>query len=181
MENKKICRKCNIEKTNESFYKTSKNRDGLSSWCKPCQQEYNKKYDKPEYHKQWIENNKEKNKKIHEEYYLKNKDKMNQQSREYSKSPRGRYLSYLNGARSRNLEFNLTEDEFLSFWQHKCSYCGDPIETIGLDRIDSKKPYSLDNCVPCCYTCNKIKMDMLVEDFLNHIKKIYNEISRNSR
>jgi hypothetical protein len=43
----------------------------------------------------------------------------------------------------------------------------------GLDRIDSSKGHTDDNCVPCCYICNSMKSDMPYEEFRNHIKQVY--------
>lgn len=36
MTNMKICRKCNIEKTEMNFYKAKSNKDGLNNQCKNC-------------------------------------------------------------------------------------------------------------------------------------------------
>jgi hypothetical protein len=92
--------------------------------------------------------------------------------KEKSKKPHRRETVYKSSARSRGHEYTLTHDEFVGFWQKPCSYCGSEIETIGLDRVDSFKGYTLNNVVPCCMRCNRMKMDMTKEQFLNHIKKI---------
>src|SRR6185312_15173254 len=59
-------------------------------------------------------------------------------------------------ARSRNLEFHLTYEEFLQFISNNCFYCDRKAKDIhmGLDRIDSKKHYTKDNVHSCCSTCN---------------------------
>jgi len=36
----KICKKCNIEKTESSFYKQTRRSDGLHPWCKDCCKTY---------------------------------------------------------------------------------------------------------------------------------------------
>ena len=46
----------------------------------------------------------------------------------------------------------------------------------GIDRIDSSKGYSVDNCVPCCAKCNYAKHDLSIDDFKNHIEKIYKHL-----
>ena len=74
--------------------------------------------------------------------------------------------------KKRNIDFNLTEQEFYSFWQKSCTYCGDKIDTIGLDRINSEKGYDMSNLVPCCATCNWMKIDKSTDDWIAHIKKI---------
>ena len=43
----------------------------------------------------------------------------------------------------------------------------------GIDRVDNKIGYELDNCVSCCIKCNKAKSYFGQDEFLNHIKKIY--------
>ena len=94
----------------------------------------------------------------------------------YAKKPESKYSSYKALAKIRSIEFGLTFDEFSTFWQQPCSYCGDDIETIGLDRVDSNGGYFIDNVVSCCITCNKMKMALSAEEFINHIKKILENI-----
>ena len=36
----------------------------------------------------------------------------------------------------------------------------------GIDRINSQKSYTISNCVSCCKTCNVMKLNFSVEDFL---------------
>lgn len=169
----KICSKCKNEKELDDFYPSKKTKDGYNIWCKVCNKEYNKQFKDPERRKKWREDNKEYNKSIHKKYYLANKEKMNLQSTKYLSTPQGKFLSYKNGARRRKINFNLTQEEFNSFWQKDCYYCGDNIQTIGIDRVKSELEYNINNCVPCCYKCNQIKMDMNPISFLDQIEKIY--------
>lgn len=46
------------------------------------------------------------------------------------------------------------------------------INTNGIDRIDSSKGYTLDNCVPCCKKCNIMKLDSSKDDFIAQAYKI---------
>jgi hypothetical protein len=49
----KLCRRCNTEKTKEEFFGNVKRSDGVSTYCKPCQLEYQRqRYNNPENHKQ---------------------------------------------------------------------------------------------------------------------------------
>jgi hypothetical protein len=89
---------------------------------------------------------------------------------------KGKYLQYKNGAKPRNIHFNISFEEFKTFWQQPCHYCGDQIETIGLDRIDNNIGYELYNLRPCCTTCNVAKNDQTEEAFEEHIIKLYNNI-----
>lgn len=92
---------------------------------------------------------------------------------------------YVAGAKRRNLSFDLTFEQFIDLSQKSCYYCGIEPSTIrksdhdngdfiytGLDRKNSKLGYTLDNVVPCCFKCNRMKSDNSIEEFLSHIKKI---------
>jgi hypothetical protein len=43
----------------------------------------------------------------------------------------------------------------------------------GLDRVDRSKGHTSDNVVSCCWDCNRAKGDMTKEDFIIHIKRMY--------
>ena len=45
-----------------------------------------------------------------------------------------------------------------------------PVRINGIDRINSDKGYTIDNCVPCCAQCNHMKLDYTTEEFLTKIK-----------
>lgn len=85
-----------------------------------------------------------------------------------------RYSNYKVTAKGRGIVFDLTKEEFLSFWQKPCTYCGGEILTIGLDRVNNNKGYSLDNVVPCCIICNVMKLNFSRDIFIEHCEKIVN-------
>ena len=59
----------------------------------------------------------------------------------------------------RDIESSLTYADFVAlFKKPECFYCGGV--STGLDRLDNTTRYRLDNCVPCCRTCNCVKGDM---------------------
>lgn len=72
-------------------------------------------------------------------------------------------------------EVNMTFEEFLEFTQiTSCHYCGYKIKwyphhetakktthSYNLDRKNSFKGYSKDNCVVCCKVCNNAKSNLL--------------------
>jgi hypothetical protein len=39
-----------------------------------------------------------------------------------------------------------------------CTYCGTDSQ-LGCDRIDNNRGHSQDNCIPCCFDCNRIRAD----------------------
>ena len=87
-------------------------------------------------------------------------------------TPKRKYSVYKRSAKKRNYPFALTFEEFMTFWQKPCSYCGNPINTIGLDRVDNSMGYSLDNIVSCCFECNEMKNNYTKEELLIRCRKI---------
>ena len=85
------------------------------------------------------------------------------------------YLQYKRGALGKEIVFALTIDEFSQFWKQPCHYCGTSISMIGIDRTDNNKGYVIENCVPCCTTCNKMKRDMEYHDFIDHCSRVSSE------
>ena len=85
-------------------------------------------------------------------------------------------------------------EDFYSISQQPCHYCGENPSNIqnsadkkssenmkkngyftynGLDRIDSTKPHSKENCVACCKYCNYAKRERTVEEFKAWLIKTY--------
>lgn len=80
----------------------------------------------------------------------------------------------------------LTDEELTSIIFSCCTYCGAlPNKTyakcklafIGIDRVDSNKGYTIDNCVPCCMICNRAKNDMPLDEFLVWINQLVNHVN----
>ena len=92
---------------------------------------------------------------------------------------------YVVGALRRNLEWELTYEDTVRLLGDSCFYCGsmpqrivnevlgDPFVCGGIDRLDSEKGYSIENCVSCCSDCNYLKNAMNVNEFLDRIALIY--------
>lgn len=89
-----------------------------------------------------------------------------------------RYQAYRGGAKKRNLDFELTRDEFDIITSKPCHYCGEYSNKYfekpysGIDRIDSSVGYKLDNVVPCCTICNRMKLNYTTDDWLSKMHKI---------
>lgn len=94
--------------------------------------------------------------------------------------------SYRNRAKLKGLSFDLTIEEFKILTKKNCTYCGREPFTIktkvscngiyiynGIDRVDSSKGYIIENCVPCCKICNYAKRKLSLQEFKEHITKIY--------
>ncbi len=172
----KTCTKCNIEKLTTDFYKDKRKTDGLRSWCIECQRidNKNREFKYNETRRKYREENKKESKVKKQQYYQINKERiLNVGSKWRRETFNGRLSSYKRSALKRKIKWSLTNEEFKSFWKLDCSYCGDKISTIGIDRVDSSEGYILSNVVSCCYQCNIIKMDYTEKEFLTKIKQIY--------
>lgn len=97
-------------------------------------------------------------------------DKHKALGRKHRADWKGRLAKYKRQASERNIEFNLTRDEFQSLWGQDCTYCGDKIEGVGIDRVDNKQGYKLSNCVACCQDCNRFKHSQSMEKFIEKCK-----------
>lgn len=84
------------------------------------------------------------------------------------------YKEYIKNATKRNLEILITFDEFTALVTSKCYYCeySKKGETTGIDRINNDIGYILSNCVPCCETCNRMKLYYHPEFFVEKCKII---------
>lgn len=99
-------------------------------------------------------------------------------------------FAYKRRASRKGLEFSLSEDQFLTLVTSNCHYCGQSylsetrvvnkkaVQMLTVDRKDSNKGYTAENCVPACKQCNTIKMDYSYEEFINKINKIAKHLGR---
>jgi len=97
---------------------------------------------------------------------------------------------YVYSAKKRGLEYSLSTDLFRRLLASACDYCGTPsslklnrgmmqrfkahadFRYNGIDRVDSTRGYVPGNVVPCCFVCNRMKLDYSCEKFIDHIKAI---------
>ncbi len=95
------------------------------------------------------------------------------------------FSRYTYSARKRGFEFLLSEEEFKILVIGDCYYCGIPPNHktptrptgeefwySGVDRIDSAKGYTLENCVSCCTDCNFMKHNLSNEVFITKCKLV---------
>ena len=64
------------------------------------------------------------------------------------------------------------------FYNTKCYYCNDDYKGLGIDRINSKLGYVLQNIRPCCKFCNFMKHSSTESEFYNRILKICNNLTK---
>ena len=91
------------------------------------------------------------------------------------------YRNYERTAELKNLDFELSFEEFCEIVQEKCYYCGEFSENkkfIGIDRKDQKQGYVIDNCVSSCEMCNMMKNSLTENMFLKRVEHIltYNKL-----
>lgn len=94
------------------------------------------------------------------------------------------YARYNERAARRGHSFNLDKAAFLAIMSSNCAYCGvapsrewrgkgkhnDCVWVAGgIDRVDSRYGYRVDNVTPCCTSCNTRKGTMSQDDFINSL------------
>lgn len=181
----KTCKECKIKK--HEYY--ANNKEEILQKCTEYRQTHkeekaarDKKYAQEhqekikQYQKEYRESHKMLNSEYQKQYRQKNKARLD----EYKKSPHVRYKVYQNNARHKNRNFDLSEEDFVEMTKQPCIYCGGYSDTYsgeqfnGIDRIDSNIGYSINNCVTCCSTCNRMKMDLDVDEWISKMKQIIN-------
>lgn len=114
-------------------YMTRYNRP--SKLCKPCNETQKKQDDK---RSDRIRNFKQEN---------------------YNNLPRF-YKEYIQSAFKRGYSIEIQFDDFKELVLKPCYYCKSlkENEVNGIDRVDNSNGYTKENCVPCCSTCNRMKL-----------------------
>lgn len=95
------------------------------------------------------------------DWAAKNRDLVNSRARVSSKKLSYRYKTAIRVAARRGYQFLLTFEQFKALVANKtCNYCEGKLAELsgtGLDRLNGDKDYTIDNVVPCCVVCNKIR------------------------
>jgi len=176
----KVCTKCKREMALDMFSKRN-SKNGLSSWCKKCNNENAKKYH---------EGNKEKIAKLQKKYYEENKDKIGivtkkyrEQNKEKISIKRERYKekhkdvkkkykienrdkfsiwSQKRRAKKLLLPHTFTLEQWVqckNYFSNRCCYCGQEVELTMEHLVPVAKGggYSQQNIVPACGSCNSSK------------------------
>lgn len=195
----KLCNFCLEEKDESDFYKQS-NRKDLKTKCKKCHSEYSKEYQEkhreeankrvqkyrekhPDKILQYNQGHKKERCEAVKRYNKKNRDSIKKYMTEYNsryiKTKTSKFHQWKTRVehllKKRGISSSMTREEWESFWQKPCEYCGNKIETIGIDRIDNTKGYALDNCNPCCSICNRTKGQLSLEEFRNWSKTLFKD------
>jgi hypothetical protein len=150
------------------------NPDGLCYACKVCKNRGTRAWrDDPDNHLVLLETKRKK--------YEEQAEQRRAEAAQYRRENPVKYAFtyYKHGAMARNLEFDLSFEEFGILVIGECFYCGLPATEAkqnGIDRVDNDGGYFLDNCVPCCRQCNIMKMDYSYDEFIEHLCRIANNL-----
>lgn len=82
-------------------------------------------------------------------------------------------LEYKSAERGRDC--SLTPRDLEDYIDAPCFYCGTkPADggSHGIDRLFNGHGYHYDNCVPCCWPCNRAKVDLETSEFLDLVARI---------
>ena len=140
----KTCFRCKEAKSYDLFFKHNQTNDGYHSWCKSCCKEGNGR----------------------------SKAKLNS-------TIEGRAKIFLLNARKsaekRNQEFALTVQDIVDCWKRQeeiCAYSGrlmsleaGRLDTVSIERIDSKIGYTPENTILVCQAINRMKSDFTFDQF----------------
>lgn len=176
---------CGFEanKTDFPTYISSKNgRTYYKNMCAPCFKIWNKEHSKIHYlknresvlakQKDRVKNDpKWKSLRIKQSkrWQLLNKDYYQKHRKDHAKKNSSRFCRAKSKAKSRNLLWTLSFEDYKKITSQDCYYCSyklcDPVELgVGLDRLDNSKGYELDNVVSCGKLCNTLRMNILTPE-----------------
>lgn len=97
------------------------------------------------------------------------------------------YKSYVKGAEKRDIDFQLSREDFYHLILQNCHYCGIPPSKSsyhlqraarghflynGIDRKNNEIGYTKENSVSCCYNCNVSKNSRTYDEFINYLEQI---------
>ena len=207
----KICTKCKIEKVIGNFSKLKKSQDGLQYSCKKCQNDYDKtRINLPKiikkhkvcskcgvdrlskffgYEKRARDLLQSQCEKCRKFYRKNHKDLIANKMFIFNLSPSGIYSKIKQGAKDRNIDFNISKAEFINWYNNQtkvCVYCkrleSDIVKDyhgtyrrLSIDRKINNKGYKINNIVLACLRCNTIKSNSISYEKMIKIGKILSE------
>jgi len=154
----KVCSKCGVDRLSKFFGYEKRARDLLQSQCERCRKLYRKN----------------------------NKDLIASKMFIFNLSPSGIYSKIKQGAKERNIDFNISKPDFIKWYINQtkvCVYCkrleSDIVKDyrgtyrrLSIDRKINNKGYKTNNIVLACLRCNTIKSNDISYEKMIKIGKI---------
>ena len=147
----KPCFRCKNIHDSSNFFKSTNTQDGLHSWCKDCCRKNGKKF------------------------HLKQNSTIEGRAKVFLRNAQ-------NSAKKRGQEFSLEISNIVDFWNKQekiCAYSGiemsleaGKLNTVSIERIDSKIGYTKENTILVCRSINRMKSDFEFEDFFMLCKSV---------
>jgi hypothetical protein len=95
------------------------------------------------------------------------------------------FYSTKHAASSRGFAFELSKEQVKTLAESSCFYCGrsqvqstfsegsfGAFNHVGIDRVDNTKGYTVENSVPCCKDCNRMKGSLSLGSFMEWVLKV---------
>jgi hypothetical protein len=179
------CSNCSRLPQPKEEFVNSKNR--ICKLCRKCREKYNRQNSTPahkELVEKWRGDNKEKIlehcRKASNAWVQREKEKdtvaYNARLQAARKKCATTKLNQMKtSATKRDLLWELADEVALEMVKSPCVYCEflDLDMTVnGIDRLESSKNYTIDNCVPCCTHCNIMKGCYDPITFIERCRKI---------
>jgi len=98
-------------------------------------------------------------------------------------------IQYKQDAKRRGFSWGLSNEEFRHLTSSPCYYTNQEPSTVkrtagsvyvynGIDRLDSSKGYTVENCVPCNRRVNEMKMESPVDEFIEECRAVADSASK---
>ncbi len=144
-----------ISQIDGAFHKQARASDGLSPWCKGCRR-------LQQQNRYWRGDGKL----IKQQYDQNNAKHIKEYSFARIRKPSTRYKFAVKFAKYRGLIFDISQCDYENLLSKTCYYCGLTVAGTGcgLDRLDNRLGYTIDNVVQCCKICNQARSDCLSPD-----------------
>lgn len=140
-----LCKKCKGSKDQYYFNRDKRRKSGRRDVCKDCTRKE---------HACWRDEH---------QPHVKERNKINYEI--FKTRITYRYSRTKASAKQRGILFDISFTDFVKIIAEVCFYCG-TTGSIGLDRIDSKEGYIIENVAPACYRCNVAKNTLSQREFL---------------
>lgn len=129
-------------------------------------------FDTKKYQAVYYKKNKKKILTARHKRYRDNPTKSIQQSRKWAQSHplHRKYLNFKSNSRRRGIEVRLSLEDFVTLVTSRCVY--GKSTSLGIDRKNSSKDYTMNNSVPCCYRHNLIKGILPYRDMMKVVQVI---------